>query len=279
MSQKIFIDTTTDLSASQQPASVLSLPVRPFVRHIRNYTPPFILISILIIGWEVFVRLWHVPAWLLPPPTQIAATLLHDGHLIITHTQATLLTTMLGFALSLATGLTLALIVDGSSLIRRAIYPLLVFSQTMPIVAIAPLLVVGLGFGLLPKILVVALVTFFPIVINTVDGLQSSDQAMIQLMRAMNATRWQQLWLLRIPMALPFIFSGLKIAVTYSVIGAVLAEWIGAKAGLGVYIARSLRAFRTDQVFVAILATSCLTLILFALTLVLERWLTPWIKR
>lgn len=279
MSQKILIDTTTDLPASQQPANILSLHVRPIAQHIRTYGPPIILITILIIAWEAFVRLWHIPAWLLPPPTHIATTLLEDTHLIVTHTQATLLTTLLGFALSLTTGLTLALIVDASPLIRRAIYPLLIFSQTMPIVAIAPLLVVGFGFGLLPKILVVALVTFFPIVINTVDGLQSSDDAMIQLMRAMNATRWQQLWLLRIPMALPFIFSGLKIAITYSVIGAVLAEWIGAKAGIGVYIARSLRAFRTDQVFVAILATSCLTLVLFALTLVIERWLTPWIKR
>jgi ABC-type nitrate/sulfonate/bicarbonate transport system permease component len=146
----------------------------------------------------------------------------------------------------------------------------------MPIVAIAPLLVVGFGFGLLPKVIVVTLVMFFPLVINTVDGLRTSDTDTVRLMQAMNANRWQMLWLLRIPSALPSIFSGLKVAITYSVIGAVLAEWIGASAGLGVYIARSLRAFRTDQVFVAIVATSLLTVGLFLVIMALERWLTPW---
>jgi ABC-type nitrate/sulfonate/bicarbonate transport system permease component len=144
------------------------------------------------------------------------------------------------------------------------------------IVAIAPLLVVGLGFGALPKVLVVALVTFFPIVVSTVDGLRATDRDMLRLFQAMNAGYWRTLRLLRIPAALPAIFTGVKIAVTYSVIGAVFAEWIGASAGLGVFIARSVRAFRTDQVFVAAIVTSLLTIVLFTITAALQRWLIPW---
>jgi ABC-type nitrate/sulfonate/bicarbonate transport system permease component len=250
------------------------------VQHaVSHYIPAVALVLVMLTSWEIVVHVMNIPAWLLPPPSRIAATLVNDSSILRSHIQATMITTTLGFALSLATGFTLAFVLDASTFLRRAIYPLLIFSQTMPTVAIAPLLVVGLGFGILPKILVVALVTFFPIVVNTVDGLRASDQAMIRLMQAMDAKYWQQMWLLRFPSALPSIFSGLKIAVTYSVIGAVLAEWIGAKVGLGVYISRSLRAFRTDQVFVAILATSLLTLVLFLLTMVFEQWLIPWTKK
>jgi ABC-type nitrate/sulfonate/bicarbonate transport system permease component len=245
-------------------------------RAVPRYGPAALLVTALLVAWEALAWLFAIPDWLLPPPSQIAATFAEDLPVLQRHAMVTLLTTALGFALTLVLGFVLAIAIDASPLLRRAIYPLLVFSQTVPIVALAPLLVVGFGFGLLPKVLVVALVTFFPIVINTVDGLRSSDPAALQLLQAMNAKRWTMLWLLRLPSALPAIFSGLKIAITYSVIGAVLSEWIGASAGLGVYISRSLRAFRTDQVFVAILATSLVTLLLFGATIALERWLTPW---
>ncbi len=241
-----------------------------------RYAPPFVLLVALIGGWEALVRQLRLPAWLLPPPSRIAVTFVDSLPLLSGHVAATLRVTSLGFVLALGVGFALAFLIDASPLLRRALYPLLVASQTVPIVAIAPLLVVGLGFGVLPKVLVVALVTFFPIVVNTVDGLQATDRDMVRLLRAMNASYWQLLRLLRIPAALPTIFSGVKIAITYSVIGAVFAEWIGASAGLGVYIARSVRAFRTDQVFVAALITSFITIVLFGLTSVLERWLIHW---
>jgi ABC-type nitrate/sulfonate/bicarbonate transport system permease component len=240
------------------------------------YGPPLLLILALVLGWELLVRWWAIPNWLLPPPSQIPVSLLHSLPILRGHVLATLQVTILGFGLALVASFILAIALDGSALLRRALYPLLVASQTVPIVAIAPLLVVGLGFGILPKVLVVALVTFFPIVVNTVDGLQAADGDRVRLLQAMNANYWQLLWLLRLPAALPAIFTGIKIAVTYSVIGAVLAEWIGASTGLGVYIARSLRAFRTDQVFVAALVTSLLTITLFTCTAALERWLIPW---
>jgi ABC-type nitrate/sulfonate/bicarbonate transport system permease component len=241
-----------------------------------DYLPPALLLAALVVIWEGLVRWQEVPVWLLPPPSRIATTFGENLPLLGEHVTATLGVTGLGFALALGVGFGLALAIDASPVLRRALYPLLVASQTVPIVAIAPLLVVGLGFGILPKVLVVALVTFFPIIVNTVDGLQAADRDMLRLFQAMNASHWQILRLLRLPAALPFVFSGVKVAITYSVIGAVLAEWIGASAGLGVYIARSLRAFRTDQVFVAALITSLLTIGLFLLVAGLERRIVNW---
>ncbi|WP_298821189.1 ABC transporter permease [Chloroflexus sp.] len=240
------------------------------------YGPPALLVIGLLLFWEAVVWYWAIPVWLLPPPSRIVATLLDSLPTLTGHTLSTLTVTIPGFALALVVGFSLGVALDASPLLRRAIYPLLVTSQTVPIVAIAPLLVVGFGFGLFPKVLVVALVTFFPIVVNTIDGLQSADRDQRRLLEAMGASYWQLLRLLRLRAALPAIFTGIKVAITYSVIGAVLAEWIGASAGLGVYIARSLRAFRTDQVFVAALVTSLLTIALFTLVSLLERWIVFW---
>ncbi len=241
-----------------------------------EYGPPALLVIGLLLLWEGLVWYWEVPAWLLPAPSQIATTFVTSLPVLAEHTMATLTVTIPGFALALAAGFGLGVALDASPLLRRAVYPLLVTSQTVPIVAIAPLLVVGFGFGLLPKVLVVALITFFPIVVNTIDGLQGADRDQRRLLEAMGANYWQLLRLLRLRAALPAIFTGIKVAITYSVIGAVLAEWIGASAGLGVYIARSLRAFRTDQVFVAALVTSLLTIVLFTLVSLLERWIVFW---
>lgn len=238
--------------------------------------PPLLLIGLLLLAWELAVTWLALPDWLLPPPSQIGRSLVANIGLLQGHVAATLSVTFMGLGLALLVGFGLAFAIDASPLLRRTLYPLLVVSQTVPIVAIAPLLVVGFGFGALPKVLVVALVTFFPIVVSTVDGLGAADRDMVRLLRAMGAGYWGLLRWLRLPAALPAVFSGLKLAATYSVIGAVLAEWIGASAGLGVFIARSLRAFRTDQVFVGALVTSLLTLALVGCVVALERRLTAW---
>ncbi len=240
------------------------------------YAPPALLLLALLAGWELLVRWLALPDWLLPPPSQVVATFGTSAPVLQEHIGITLLVALIGLGVGMLTGFALALAIDASVLLRRALYPLLVASQTVPIVAIAPLLVIGLGFGLLPKVLVVVLVTFFPVVVSTVDGLRAADRDMVRLLAAMGAGHWQIMRLVRIPAALPAVFSGVKIAVTYSLIGAVIAEWIGASSGLGVYIARSLRAFRTDQVFVGAITTSLITIGLFLLTVALERWLTAW---
>jgi ABC-type nitrate/sulfonate/bicarbonate transport system permease component len=243
---------------------------------IKTYALPVLLIVTFITLWELLVHLLMLPPWLLPPPSHIAATFLDSLDTISSHVLVTLKVALIGLLFGLVVGLGLAFALDASPLLRHAIYPLVVASQTVPIVAITPLLVIGFGFGIMPKIIVVALVTFFPLVISTFDGLQVADRDILRLLKAMNASRWQQMRLARLPAALPSIFSGLKIAITYSIIGAVIAEWIGASAGLGVYIARSLRAFRTDQVFVAAAVTSLLTIVLFVAIVMLEHWLIPW---
>ena len=258
------------------PETAIGRRVGEVRRRLAQAFPPFVLLSALIAAWELIVWQLALPAWLLPPPSRILTTLFSNLPILGEHVAATLTVTIPGVGLALVTGCALGVLIDASPLLRRAVYPLLVTSQTVPIVAIAPLLVVGFGFGMLPKVLVVALVTFFPIVVNTADGLQAADRDQRRLLEAMGANYWQLLRLLRLPAALPSIFTGIKVAITYSVIGAVLAEWIGASAGLGVYIARSLRAFRTDQVFVAALVTSLLTIVLFALVTLLERWIVSW---
>ena len=213
---------------------------------------------------------------MLPSPLRIAQAGLEAKNLLGPHIWQTLTETLVGFGLALIVGLSLALLIDFSATLRRAIYPLLVVSQTIPIIAIAPLLVIWFGYGILPKVLVVALVCFFPIVVSTTDGLQSADPDLSALLQAMGATRRQVFFKVRLPGALPSVFSGIKIAVTYSVIGAIIGEWVGASRGLGVFMLRSTNAFRTDWLFVAVAITALLSVTLFLAVTVLQRALLPW---
>ncbi|MGF1503762.1 MAG: ABC transporter permease, partial [Anaerolineae bacterium] len=165
---------------------------------------------------------------------------------------------------------------DLTSFLRRALYPQLVASQTVQLLAIATQLINWIGFGLLPKVLIVVLVCFFPMAVSTADGLASADPEQIALLRTMGATRTQIWRMVRLPAALPSFFSGLRIAVTYSIVGATIGEWVGGSNGLGVYILRSKNALATDQVFVAIVVTTLLSIGLFGLVLVIERLVMPW---
>lgn len=238
--------------------------------------PPALLILLLLVCWQVATNLWHIQAWLLPSPLRIAQAGLEAKSLLGPHIWQTLTETLVGFGLALIVGLSLALLIDFSATLRRAIYPLLVVSQTIPIIAIAPLLVIWFGYGILPKVLVVALVCFFPIVVSTADGLQSADPDLSALLQAMGATRRQVFFKVRLPGALPSVFSGIKIAVTYSVIGAIIGEWVGASRGLGVFMLRSTNAFRTDWLFVAVAITALMSVALFLAVTVLQRALLPW---
>lgn len=237
---------------------------------------PVMLIVLLLVAWELAVHTLAIPVWLLPSPSRIAWATWEARALLWSHTQQTLLETWLGLGLALASGLILAIAIDMSALLRRALYPLLVASQTVPIIAIAPLLIIGFGFGMLPKVLVVALVCFFPIAINTADGLRSIDPDLVSLLHSMGATRWQTFLKARLPAALPNFFSGMKVAVTYGMMGAVIGEWVGAKEGLGVFMLRSSHSYLTDRVFAAILVISSLSILMFLVVIALERALLPW---
>jgi len=245
-------------------------------RRLSQYGPPAALLVGLLALWEVLVRLTRVPKWLLPAPTQIVLAGVEAAPLLGPHVAQTMAETLLGLGLALVTGLLLAFAIDLSATLRRALYPLLVASQTIPILALAPLLIIWFGYGILPKVLVVALVCFFPVAVGTADGLRAADPELINLLRAMGASRRQVLTKVRVPAALPSFFSGLKIAVTYGVIGAIIGEWVGASVGLGILMTRSSKGFLTDRVFAAIAITSLLSIALFVMVMALERAALPW---
>jgi ABC-type nitrate/sulfonate/bicarbonate transport system permease component len=242
----------------------------------RDYLPATGVILLLLLAWQG-VAIWQaVPAWLLPTPAAILQATWQNFPLLTPHILQTLQQVALGLALAITAGVILAALLDLSSWLRQALYPLLVASQTIPILALAPLLIIWFGFGLAPKVLIVALFCFFPIAINTADGLSAAEPDLLALLRAMGANR-RQIWTkVRLPASLPYFFSGLRIAATYSVAGAIIGEWVGASQGLGIYMLRSANAFRTDQVFSAILIASLLSLILFLLVFLVERALLPW---
>ena len=189
----------------------------------------------------------------------------------------TILETLLGFSASIAAAIGAAVVMDRLPIVRRALAPLLIGSQTVPIVAIAPLIVVWFGFGLAPKILVVILVTFFPITVALLDGFASTPTDATDLMRSLGASNDQTFRKLRWPSALPALFTGLRISATYAVIAAVIAEYVGATEGLGIWMVLSQRSFRTDLVFAAISSyATVLSIVLFALVLAAERAVIPW---
>jgi len=254
----------------------LSPLLKDGLRLARQYAPPLLLILMLLVAWQVLTWLMKVPKWLLPSPWQIVVAGVEARELLGPHTWQTLKETWVGLGLAVTVGLGLALVIDFSSLLRRTVYPLLVASQTVPILALAPLLIIWFGYGILPKVIVVALVCFFPIVVSTADGLRVADPELIALLRAMGANRRQIFLKVRVPGALPSFFSGFKIAITYSVVGAVIGEWVGASRGLGIFMIRSSKSFLTDRVFAAIAVTSLLSIVMFAAVMLLERSLLPW---
>ena len=165
---------------------------------------------------------------------------------------------------------------DNISLVRKAIYPYLIVSQTIPTVAIAPILVLWLGYGMLPKVVLVILTTLFPIVINILEGFSSVDKDAVNLLGLMGANYWQILYHVKLPASLSFFFSGLKISVSYAFVGSVIAEWLGGFEGLGVYMIRAKNAFSYSNMFAAIVVISAVSLLLLGIVSLVERWVTPW---
>ncbi len=242
----------------------------------RRHGLPLVTLLGLLLLWEAWMRLFHVDPHELPAPSLILDAYRGQGGFYAGNTWITVQETAVGFAVAVLTGLFFAFVVDASAALRRAVYPLLIGSQTIPVIAIAPLLVISLGFGIAPKIVIIVLYCFFPIVVSTVDGLRAAEPEMLNLLRAMGANRWQLLRVARVPAALPGIFSGVKIAATYAVTGAVVSEWLGGSKGLGVSMIRAQKSFAPDKVFAAILIVMLLTLALFLVIDIVARWAMPW---
>ncbi|MCY4568822.1 MAG: ABC transporter permease [Candidatus Poribacteria bacterium] len=241
-----------------------------------KFAVPVAILLIVLGIWEGVVHLFEMPRYILPAPSKIVVTLFAEHAQLLKHTLVTLQEMLLGFLLAVSIGVPLAVLMFEFPTLEKAFYPYVIGSQTVPVFAIAPLLVLWFGFGITSKVIMAALIVFFAIVLNTLDGLKSTDPDTVNLLRILRATRWQILWKVRIPSALPFIFSGAKIGISISTIGAVIGEWVGAKAGLGYLMLYANGTLQVSLVFAAILCLTLLGLGLFGLMTLLERYAMPW---
>lgn len=246
------------------------------LRSIGNKIAPIVFILILLIIWEIIVNVGGIEKYILPAPTDVIEVLIKDFKTMIPHILATLYEGMVGFLIAIALSIILAVIMDMVPLIKRALYPVLVISQTIPTVALAPLFIIWFGFGALPKIIVVVIVCFFPIVISIVDGLEGVDKDLINHFKLMGASKLNVFLHLKLPYGMINFFSGMRIAATYSIMGAVIGEWLGGDKGLGVYMTRARSAYALDKMFASIVIIVVISMWIFLLVSLMEKLFTPW---
>ncbi|BAS27786.1 ABC transporter substrate-binding protein [Limnochorda pilosa] len=246
--------------------------------HASRWAAPGLGLAAGLLAWEGGVRLWQVPPWLLPTPSEIGRELAASAALMLPHLQVTLVEALLGLVLAVVVGLTLAIGIHVSPLLARVLEPWLVASQTVPVVALAPVLTVWFGYTLLPKVLVVAILCFFPVVVNTVDGLRGTDPDYLRLMRTLRLGHWVTFREVELPNALPYFFSGLRLAAAWSVVGAIFGEWVGTDEGMGYLMIRAISQFQTSRLFGAIALLSAAGFALFALTRLVEYLSLPWLR-
>lgn len=242
---------------------------------------PFSLVLWTVVGglllWETGVRLWKVPPFILPPPSAVGTALwTWRRTLFLEHLPVTLLEVTLGLLLSLVAAVSLAVTMHLWQPFGRVVYPLIVAAQTVPVIAISPLFLFWFGYSLAQKVAVVVIVAFFPILVNTADGLKSADPTLIIWLRSTGANRWQLFRFAQAPAALPSFFSGLKVATTAAVVGAVIGEWLGGQKGLGVYGRRAASSLKAPELFASVIILAATGALLFVVVASLERRLTPW---
>lgn len=240
--------------------------------------PAALAIAAVFAAWQLYADLSGIGPATLPSPARVAAQGWANREALWENTLPTLRATLLGFACSLSAAFLLSVALDFSAVLRRALFPLFIVSQTLPLIAIAPLVVLWFGFGLLPKIMLVALVTFFPMLVALVQGYAATEREISALLGSMGATRWQAFRIARLPSALPFFFAGLRISITYAVVGAIFAEYAGAARGLGIFILNAKNNFRPDLVLAAVGVSATLTLLLFGACVIAGRLAMPWLR-
>jgi len=237
---------------------------------------PLWLVLMLIVLWDLLIRLFKVPPYLIPNPLSVAKQLVAEWPMLWRETFPTLYATLGGFALSAVVGVPIAMWIAYSRVVESFVYPLLVFSQSVPKVAIAPLFVVWFGFGIVPKVIAAFLLGFFPVVVATVQGFKSVEGDVIDLARSMGANPFKIFLKFRLPHALPSIFSGLKVSVTLAVVGAVVGEFVGSNSGLGYVLQKANGTFDLPLMFAALVILSMIGVLLFLVLELIERWLMPW---
>jgi ABC-type nitrate/sulfonate/bicarbonate transport system permease component len=247
-------------------------------RSLRQAGPAVLAVAALVLGWEAYVQLSGISPIALPAPSRVLGQAVEHRAVLAGHALATLQATAFGFTCSLLAAFLFSLLVDFFPALRRAIFPVLIISQTLPLIAIAPLIVLWFGFGLTPKIVLVALVTFFPMLVALAQGYAATDRDIEALLGSMGASRWRIFAMARLPSSLPYFFAGLRISITYAVVAAIFSEYAGAARGLGIYILNAKNNFRPDLVLAAVLVSSTLTLALFGATVLIQRAAMPWAR-
>lgn len=233
-------------------------------------------IVILLAVWQAASTFEIVPSYMLPSPVRVAQAFIREFPLLMEHLGVTLAEAFLGLGCGVAFGFVMAVLMDRFEILYRAVYPLVVLTQTIPTVAIAPLLVLWFGYEMMPKIILIVIVTFFPITVGLLDGFRSADKDTMNLLRSMGATKFQIFRYIKLPGAMSHFFASLRISAAYSVVGAVISEWLGGFSGLGVYMTRVKQAFAFDKMFAVIFLISFISLLLMKLVDLLQKKCMPW---
>ncbi len=242
----------------------------------KQHTLPVITGLIILLIWQIAVTSFHIEQWILPAPTQIINSFWQSRSLIFYHLIPTVVEAIIGLIGAVFVSIFMAVLMERFQIIRKIIYPFLILSQTIPFIILAPLLTLWFGFGLLPKIIIIGLVCFFPITINLFDGFQGVDPTILRLLTSMGANQKQMFKWVKWPASLPSFFSGLRIAAAYSILGAVISEWMGTDRGLGILLIRSAKSYLTDRVFATIGIITILSLIVVFAVEIIARISIPW---
>lgn len=243
----------------------------------RKFYPAAALITLLVI-WEILVHVFSVPSYVLPAPTKFLAALWTDRAALTTHSAVTVLEALGGMGISLGCAIVLGILMDASKTVKAFVYPILVVTQTVPMIVLSPILILYLGFGLAPKILTVVLMCFFPIVVSFADGMGQIDPAYANLVRSYGGTRLQVYTQVKIPYAMPSLLSGLKVAATYSISGAVVGEWIASQSGLGYYLLRVKNSYALDKMFACVIVIILLSLAMNGIIWLIRKLFLPYLK-
>jgi putative hydroxymethylpyrimidine transport system permease protein len=249
-------------------------------RLLTDYGAFLILTVILVSLWEWAARTGKVPSFIIPAPSKVIEMLIEQKQALLwVHTPATLKEALIGFAFALISGIAIALAMHLSKLVEKMLYPFVLFSQTIPIIALSPIFVLWFGYDIWSKIAVTVLVSFFPIVVSCYDGFKNIDQDYVDLLRSMGASRWKIFIKVEVPFSMPSLFSGIKLAIIYSIVGATIGEWLGASEGLGYYSRRMSGNLNAEGVFAAVLLLTILGMVLFSIAALIEKGFLKWSKK
>ena len=245
---------------------------------LKRNIPSVAAVAALLLIWQLVCTVGLIPSYMLPSPIKVLQAFVSDFHLLLENSVITLQEAFIGLVLGVSVGFVAAVLMDAFGFLYKAFYPLLIITQTIPSVAIAPLLVLWFGYEMTPKVILIVISTFFPVTVGLLDGFRSADKDAIGLMRSMGANSLQVFHYIKFPSALPQLFSGLRIAAAYSVVGAVISEWLGGFGGLGVYMTRVKKAFAFDKMFAVIFLISAISLALMAFVEFAEKKCMPYLK-